>query len=71
MLIAELKDDRAFLREEVREARKLRDDTRSIAEKMLTTFQNIALRGLLQAPGDGEVAAPEVIKRTDDTPNHP
>ena len=71
VLIAELKDDRAFLREEVREARKLRDDTRSIAEKMLTTFQNIALRGLLEAPADGEVAAPEVIKRTDDTPNHP
>src|SRR5947207_3200258 len=33
-MIAELKDDRGFLREEVREARKTRDDVKSIANRM-------------------------------------
>ncbi len=65
-LIVELKEDKTFLREEVREARKQRDDIKSIAEKMLTTFQNIALRGLLaELPPKGDVAAAEVIKPTD------
>ena len=67
-IIVELKDDRAFLREEVREARSQRNDIKTIAEKMLTTFQNIALRGLLTAPeADREAAPAPVIKS--DTPS--
>jgi hypothetical protein len=65
VLIVELKDDKTFLREEVREARKQRDDIKTIAEKMLTTFQNIALRGLLaEAPPASDPAPAEVIKPT-------
>lgn len=64
-IIVELKDDRAFLREEVREARKHRDDTRSIAEKMLQTLQAMALGRHLNAPQESEVAQAEIIKPND------
>ena len=46
-MITELKDDRSFLREEVREARKTRDDVKSIANRMLETLETMALGGKL------------------------
>lgn len=46
-MIEELKDDRSFLREEVREARKTRDDVKSIANRMLETLESMALGGKL------------------------
>lgn len=58
--IAELKDDRAFLREEVREARQQRKDIKDIASRMLTTMENIAIAGKLppsSAPGDNTIIA--------------
>ena len=42
-IIAELKEDRSFLREEVREARKTRDDVKNIAERMLDTLKTMAI----------------------------
>jgi hypothetical protein len=42
-MIAELKEDRTFLREEVREGRKTRDDVKNIAERMLDTLKTIAI----------------------------
>ena len=48
-VIAELKEDRNFLREEVREARRSRDDVKNIAERMLDTLKTIAI-GRLAAP---------------------
>jgi len=41
-IIAELKEDRSFLREEVREGRRTRDDVKNIAERMLDTLRSIA-----------------------------
>ncbi len=45
--IAELKDDRGFLRDEVREARQQRKDVKDIASRMLQTMENIAIAGKL------------------------
>jgi hypothetical protein len=45
--IAELKDDRGFLRDEVREARQQRKDVKDIASRMLDAMQNIAIAGKL------------------------
>ena len=42
-LIVELKDDRSFLREEVREGRKTRDDVKAIASQMLETIKSMAI----------------------------
>jgi len=42
-IIDELKEDRSFLREEVREARKTRDDVKNIAERMLDTLKTMAI----------------------------
>ena len=39
-LLGELRDDREFLREELREARDGRKDVREIAERMLKTLEN-------------------------------
>ena len=41
-IIEELKEDRSFLREEVREGRKTRDDVKGIAERMLDTLRSMA-----------------------------
>ena len=49
-IIAELKEDRNFLREEVREARRSRDDVKNIAERMLDTLKTIAVGRLGAAP---------------------
>lgn len=45
--IAELKDDRGFLRDEVREARQQRKDVKDIASRMLDAMQTIAIAGKL------------------------
>src|SRR5258708_7289320 len=37
--LAELRDDRGFLREEIRESRKQRDQVKDIADRMLTTLE--------------------------------
>jgi hypothetical protein len=42
-VIQELKDDRSFLREEVREGRRTRDDVKNIAERMLDTLRTMAV----------------------------
>ena len=42
-IITELKEDRTFLREEVREGRKTRDDVKNIAERMLDTLKTMAI----------------------------
>jgi len=50
-VIVELKEDRNFLREEVREARRTRDDVKSISERMLDTLRTIAVGRLaMSAP---------------------
>lgn len=57
--IAELKDDRGFLRDEVREARQQRKDVKDIASRMLDAMQNIAIAGKLppaRSAGDGITA---------------
>jgi hypothetical protein len=41
-IIIELKEDRTFLREEVREGRRTRDDVKNIAERMLDTLKTMA-----------------------------
>jgi hypothetical protein len=48
-IIRELKEDRSFLREEVREGRRTRDDVKSIAEQMLDTLKTMAI-GRLAMP---------------------
>ena len=45
--ITELKDDRSFLRDEVREARQQRKDVKDIASRMLDAMQTIAIAGKL------------------------
>lgn len=57
--IAELKDDRSFLRDEVREARQQRQDVKEIASRMLDAMQTIAIAGKLPPanPRTGDVAA--------------
>lgn len=45
--ITELKDDRGFLRDEVREARQQRKDVKDIASRMLDAMQTIAIAGKL------------------------
>jgi hypothetical protein len=48
-IIIELKEDRTFLREEVREGRRSRDDVKGIAERMLDTLKTMAI-GRLPMP---------------------
>ena len=48
-VIRELKEDRSFLREEVREGRRTRDDVKNIAERMLDTLKTMAI-GRLAMP---------------------
>ena len=49
-VIAELKDDRKFLREEITEARKHRGESARIASEMLETMKSMALGRLAPAP---------------------
>lgn len=50
-IIGEFKEDRSFLREEVREARRTRDDVKNIAERMLDTLKTMAVGRLaISAP---------------------
>jgi hypothetical protein len=48
-IIDELREDRSFLREEVREGRRTRDDVKNIAERMLDTLKTMAV-GRLTMP---------------------
>lgn len=65
VLIAELRDDRGFLREEVREARKLRGDVKEIAHEMLGTLKAMALGKALATPRSPEPT--EIITPTGET----
>lgn len=62
LLVAELRDDRKFLREELTEARNLRGDVKEIAQEMLGTLKAIALRGLLEEKKSPPVAT-EIINQ--------
>jgi hypothetical protein len=68
--IAELKDDRSFLRDEVREARQQRQDVKEIASRMLEAMQTIAIAGKLPPANSrgGDVTA-RVIKPDDANPD--
>ena len=50
LLIEEMRDDKAFLREELREARKDRGDVKDLAERLLITHERVALGGVLEEP---------------------
>lgn len=62
-IIAELKEDRNFLREEVREARKTRDDVKNIAERMLDTLKTMAIGRLASAAVPPDPVEAEIIRR--------
>ena len=64
-IIEELKEDKNFLREEVREARKTRDDVKNIAERMLDTLKTMAIGRLASAPLRDEPLRPEFVEQTD------
>ena len=53
-IITELKENSSFLREEVREARRTRDDVKNIAERMLDTLKTMAIGRLTAAPPHDE-----------------
>ena len=61
----ELKEDRSFLREEVREARRTRDDVKNIAERMLDTLKTMAIGRLASAPLRDEPLRPDFVDHTD------
>ena len=62
--IAELKDDRAFLRDEVREARQQRKDVKDIASRMLEAMETIAVAGRL--PPSSKPQSETVVARVID-----
>ena len=64
-IIEELKEDRSFLREEVRHARTTRDDVKNIAERMLDTLKTMAIGRLASAPLRDEALRPEFVDHTD------
>ena len=64
-IIEELKEDKNFLREEVREARKTRDDVKNIAERMLDTLKTMAIGRLASTPLRDEPLRPEFVEHTD------
>ena len=69
--IAELKDDRAFLRDEVRESREQRKDVKEIASRMLDAMQNIAIAGKLPpAATQGDTITARVIDSDESTSPH-
>ena len=64
-IIEELKEDKNFLREEVREARKTRDDVKNIAERMLDTLKTMAIGRLASATPREETRRAEYVDRFD------
>lgn len=50
-IIAELRDDRSFLRDELKEARKTQGDVKTIAQRMLETLETMALGGRILRAG--------------------
>mgnify|MGYP000011631537 CR=1 FL=1 len=67
--IAELKDDRSFLRDEVREARQQRQDVKEIASRMLEAMQTIAIAGKLPPANSRDDIKARVIEPDAATPN--
>lgn len=67
--IAELKDDRAFLRDEVREARQQRKDVKDIANRMLEAMETIAVAGRLP-PSSRSESEPVVARVIDPEREH-
>lgn len=64
-IIAELKEDKTFLREEVREGRKTRDDVKNIAERMLDTLKTMATgRSNLAGPSQEPLRATIIDNNT-------
>lgn len=53
-LIGEVRDDKEFLRDELREARAGRKDVTAIAQRMLETLESIAVGGKLIRPAQGQ-----------------
>jgi hypothetical protein len=69
--IAELKDDRAFLRDEVRESRQQRKDVKDIASRMLEAMQTIAIAGKLPpASAQDDSITARVIRPDQSTSPH-
>lgn len=64
-IIGELKEERSFLREELREARRTRDDVRQIAERMLETLKTIAVGRSVLSPPPEEPTHTEIINLGD------
>ena len=64
-IIVELKEDKSFLREEVREARKTRDDVKNIAERMLDTLKTMAIGRLASPPLRDEPRQADYVEQTD------
>jgi hypothetical protein len=71
--IAELKDDRTFLREEVREGRQQRKDVKDIANRMLEAMETIATnnRNLPQKNSHDDVITARVIDPRDPPSQQP
>ena len=64
-IIAELKEDKNFLREEVREARKTRDYVKNIAERMLDTLKAMAIGRLTSGSLRDESVRTSFVEHTD------
>ncbi len=72
-LVAEVRDDREFLREELKEARTGRKDVAAIAERMLETLETIATGGKFIPPPSTNTKAeegPVVTEHPSITSNH-
>jgi len=61
LLVAEILDDKGFLREELRDAREGRKDVTKIAERMLEALETMALGGKLQRLQSQEQSAQNPI----------
>jgi len=69
-LIAAMLDDKTFLREELREHRKNRDDIKTLANKMLETLEAMALGGRLLRKGNDSDATPGEVIHVDTSRDH-
>ncbi len=69
-IIVELKEDRSFLREEVREGRRTRDDVKEIAERMLDTLRSMAIGRSIAAsnPSYDPIRADVIVPEHRDRP---
>ena len=67
-IITELRDDKNFLREEVRAARSTREDVKNIAERMLDTLKTMAIGRLAAA---SQPFSPDPLRATVVEPDNP